>query len=109
MQTTVERELDLLDFIGDSAAEEPDHHLSPEEADVIFAMAEGEMKPLLRKMRRDAFVQNTLEALCWMCILASVVGMMYQLITYPHTLIVLYTKAIPTSTTATLDLASRTP
>src|SRR5690242_6955008 len=88
-------------------AESTVEHLSAAEAEAIFQREEAALQPLLRRMRRDTFVQNTLEVVCWLCILASLVGIVYQLITYPHTLIILYTKAIPASTTATLDLPTR--
>ena len=88
-------------------AESAVEHLSAEEAEAIFQREEAAIQPLFRKMKRDTFIQNTLEVLCWMCIVASLVGMVYQLVTFPHTLILLYTKAIPATTTAPLDLPTR--
>jgi hypothetical protein len=58
MQTT-EQDLDVVSPAA--ATEEPDYHLTPAEADEIFRLAEAEIKPLLRKMRRGALVQNMLE------------------------------------------------
>mgnify|MGYP001217602449 CR=1 FL=1 len=38
----------------------------------------------------------------------SYMGIVWQCITYPHTLVILYTKAIPASVTITLDVPTRT-
>jgi hypothetical protein len=107
MQTQTEQDLDLA-VSPTAVTEELDTHLTSEEADVIFQMAEAEIKPLLRKMRRETFVQNMLEVFCWIGILGSIIAMIYQTITYPHTLVVLFTKAQAASVTATLDLPTRT-
>jgi hypothetical protein len=106
MQTTAHE----LDGAGYPASTEPDldTHLTPEEADAIFTLAEAEIQPILRKMGRERFVGWVQGGLCVSLILFSLGGIVWQCITYPHTLIVLYTKARPASITATLDVPTRT-
>jgi hypothetical protein len=102
----------LLDTDIDRMVEKFDRNgsvpLTTIEAEEIFTLAEAEIKPLLRKMRRDNFLQNTLEVFSWLCIVASMVGIVYQLLTFPHTFIILYTRTIPAHVTTTLDLPTRT-
>lgn len=106
MQTT---EQDLAVPVSPASNQpEIDNHLTQEEADLIFKRAEEEIKPILRKLRRERFFQNALEVFCWLGILGSIVGMVYQIITYPHTLVVLYTRAKPASITTMLDLPTPT-
>jgi hypothetical protein len=95
---------------GSPATTEPalEMHLTPEEADAIFALAEAEIQPLLRKMSRDRFIGWVQVVLCVSLILFSLGGIVWQCITYPHTLIVLYAKATPASITATFDMPTRT-
>jgi len=84
-----------------------DAHLTPEEADAIFTRAEAEIQPILRKMRRERFIGWVQGFLCVSLILFSLGGIVWQCLTYPHTLIVLYAKAKPASITATLDVPTR--
>ena len=69
--------------------------LTKDEVDAIFQRAEAKLQPIIRKMRRTLFWQKTGEVVCWVGMVASLVGMVYQVITYPHTLVILYTPARP--------------
>lgn len=83
-------------------------HLTPEEADEIFKLAEEEIQPILRKLRTDRFTGWVQGFLCVSLILFSIAGIVWQCITCPHTLVVLYVKAQPASITARLDVPTRT-
>ena len=117
MHTQTERHLDRAiapDLFEQDEYPDPDHScepLTPEEADEIFRLAEAELQPMLeqlRRWRRKDLMYGLAEFLCFCIFLFSLGGIVWQCITYPHTLVVLYTKAIPFSTTATLALPTRT-
>src|SRR6266849_788103 len=81
-----------------------------DDPDQIFirAVAEIDTQPL--KIKSEPF---TIGEVFEICLLVSVLclsfmGIIWQCITYPHTLVVLYTKAKPASLTTTLDLPTRT-
>src|SRR5690242_8740638 len=102
---TIEQELDQLDRVSPTSASEPDQHLSPEEAEEIFRRAEAEIQPILRSLRKQSrheFLYGLAEVCCFCLFLFSLGGIVWQCITYPHTLVVLSTRAIPATTTATL-------
>lgn len=85
-------------------------HLTEAEAEEIFRQAEAEIQPMLanyRRWKRKDVLYGLAEVLCFCLFLSSLAGIFWQCLTYPHTLIILYTKAISATTTATLDLAPR--
>lgn len=96
----------------DSLLERIDHNgnipLTEQEVDKIFAEAVAELQPLLRKMRRDSFFEIAEMVVCFCVILGAYAGILYQCITFPHTLVILYTKATSASITATLNVPVRT-
>ncbi len=99
-------------FNIDSLLESIDHNgnrpLTEQEADQIFAEAEQELQPLLRKMRRDDFFEIAEMVLCFCVILGAYAGILYQCLTFPHTLVILYAKTTPATISATLDIPTRT-
>ena len=105
MQTT-DQSLDVA--VSPATTQDIDAHLTPEEADAILQQAEAEIQPLLRKMRKDRFTGWIQGVVCVSLILFSMGGIVWQCITYPHMLVVLFTKAKPASITAMLDVPTRT-
>lgn len=83
--------------------------LTQAEADEIFAQAVAELDTQPLKIKDEPFtIGEVLEVVFLVSVLCfSFVGIVWQCITYPHTLVVLYTKAIPASITATLDVPTR--
>lgn len=88
--------------------ERPAEHLTEAEVEEIFKREEAAIQPLLRKMRRERFFEIAEMVLCFCVLCGAYAGIIWQCITYPHTLIFLYTKAIPASIATTLDLSTRT-
>jgi hypothetical protein len=75
----------------------------------VRAVAEIDTQPLtLPKKQVNLFWQNVLEILVCLGMVGSLIGLVYQVITYPHTLVILYAKEYPASITATLDVPTRT-
>jgi len=83
--------------------------LAQAEADEIFAQAVAELDTQPLKVKDEPFTfSEVLEVVILVSVLCfSFMGIVWQCITYPHTLVVLYTKAIPASITATLDVPTR--
>jgi hypothetical protein len=85
-----------------------------DDPDVIFAKAVAEIdtQPLVQVKRRrtGAFtLADVLEGMFLMSVLlVGFFGILWQCITFPHTLVIVYVKANPASITATLDLPTRT-
>jgi hypothetical protein len=83
-----------------------------DDPDKIFlnAVAEIDTQPLVKK--RKPSVINFIDILqiffCSSLILCGMVGMVWQAITYPHTLVILYTVEKPANLTTTLDVPTRT-
>lgn len=91
--------------------ERPADHLTEAEAEDIFRLAEEEIQPILRdfkKWRRKDLLYGLAEFLCFCIFLSSLAGIVWQCITYPHTLVLLYTQARPATITTPLDLPTRT-
>src|SRR5712692_1249165 len=115
MQTTQneERELQVAPAGPESQAWQNVPLTQDDESDdpdqmFIRAVAEIDTQPL--KIKSEPF---TIGEVFEICLLVSVLclsfmGIIWQCITYPHTLVVLYTKAKPASLTTTLDLPTRT-
>ena len=84
--------------------------LTQKEAEEIFAQAVAELdtQPLLKKRERVTIGDLLELSFDLGVILFFLLGSIYLAITCPHTLIILYTKAIPASITATLDVPTRT-
>ena len=85
-------------------------HLTEEEIEAIFKREEAAIQPMLesyRRWKRKDLLYALAEFMCFCIFLSSLAGIVWQCITYPHTLVILYTKAIPASTTATLDFPTR--
>ena len=76
----------------------------------IRAVAEIETQPLPgRKRTGSVIIADVLQTVfCVSLIGIGLFGIIWQCITYPHTLVVLYTRAIPAHVTTTLDLQTRT-
>lgn len=74
----------------------------------IRAVAEIDTQPL--KVKHEPFSIGEVLEICFLVFVLcfSFMGIVWQCITYPHTLVFLYTKAIPASITTTLDLQTRT-
>src|SRR5690349_21623896 len=86
-------------------------HLAEAEAEAIFKREEAAIQPLLesyRRWKRKDFLHGLAELFCCCLFLSSLGGMVWQCVTYPHTLVLLSTKAIPAHVTTTLDLPTRT-
>lgn len=81
-----------------------------DDPDAIFirAVAEIDTQPL--NIKREPFTIGGMLEIGFLVgvLLFGLVGSMYLAITYPHTLVVLFTKAKPASITATLDVSTRT-
>src|SRR5713226_9136409 len=83
-----------------------------DDPDEIFlnAVAEIDTQPLVKK--RKAIVINFIDLVqlffCSSLILCGMAGMIWQAITYPHTLVILYTVEKPASITTNLDIPTRT-
>jgi hypothetical protein len=81
----------------------------PEEI-FLNAIAEIDTQPLVKK--RKPLVMNFIDVLqvffCSSLILVSFAGIIWQCITYPHTLVILYTVEKPANLTTTLDVPTRT-
>src|SRR5689334_5188809 len=74
------------------ALPQPDESDDPEQI-FVRAIAEIETQPLtLPKKRVNLFWQNVFEILVCLEIVGSLIGLVYQIITYPHTLVILYAK-----------------
>lgn len=82
--------------------------LTPEEAEEIFAKAVAEIST--QPLKEEPFtIGEVLEVVFLVFIMVGwLVGTIYMCITYPHTLVVLYTPAKHASITATLDVPTRT-
>lgn len=74
----------------------------------LRAVAEIDTQPL--KVKDEPFTIGEVLEVCLLVgvLCLSFMGIIWQCITYPHTLVVLYTKAIPASLTTTLALPTRT-
>jgi hypothetical protein len=81
-----------------------------DDPEIIFAKAVAEIdtQPLAKKPGPYSIVFFLQDAFCLTMILLGLGGIIWQCITYPHILVVLYTKATPASITTTLDLPTRT-
>lgn len=83
-----------------------------DDTDVIFvkAVAEIDTQPLpKRKGTGTITIADMLQAIfCVSLIGISLFGIVWQVITYPHTLVVLYAREKPTSITTTLPIPTRT-
>src|SRR6266851_9100062 len=83
-----------------------------DDPDEIFlnAVAEIDTQPLVKK--RKPIVINIIDIVqiffCSSLILCGMVGMVWQCITYPHTLVILYTVEKPANLTTILDIPTRT-
>src|SRR6266852_357060 len=83
-----------------------------DDPDEIFlnAVAEIDTQPLVKK--RKPLVMNFIDLVqlffCSSLILCGMVGMVWQAITYPHMLVILYTVEKPANLTTTLDIPTRT-
>ena len=81
-----------------------------EEPEIIFqkAVAEINTQPLGKKS--EPFTMGEIFEIVFLVSVLGVsfVGIIWQCITYPHTLVILYTKAIPASVTTTLHVPTRT-
>ncbi len=115
MQTTQneERELQVAPADPESQALQNVPLTQDDESDdpdqiFIRAVAEIDTQPL--KIKSEPFTISEVFEICllvsFLCL--SFMGIIWQCITYPHTLVVLYTKAKPASLTTTLDLPTRT-
>ena len=92
-------------------AERPAEHLTAAEAEDIFRQAEAEIEPILRdykRWRRHDFLYGLAELVCFCLFLSSLAGIVWQCITYPHTLVMLSTRAIPATLTTRLAVPTRT-
>jgi hypothetical protein len=83
-----------------------------DDPDEIFlnAVAEIDTQPLI-KVKKPLVIQFTDILQLFFCsslIVCAVIGILYQAITYPHTLVVLFTQARPAQITTTLDVPTRT-
>ena len=83
--------------------------LTQKEAEEIFAQAVAELdtQPLLKTGARVTIGDILELSFDLAVVLFFLLGSIYLAITYPHTLIILYTKAIPAHLTATLDVPTR--
>src|SRR5579859_2015370 len=88
-----------------SPAQEEDED-DPEQI-FIRAVAEIDTQPLVRKKRNYSFRHFVEDVFCLSMIFMGVAGIIWQCITYPHMLIILYEKAMPAQVTTTLDLPIR--
>lgn len=83
-----------------------------DDPDEIFlnAVAEIDTQPLVtvRKPLVIHFIDVLQVFFCSCLILGSMAGLIWQAITYPHTLVILYAKETPASLTTTLDIPTRT-
>lgn len=86
---------------GNDDEDDPDHIF-------VRAVAEIDTQPLCTGKRESTTLADVLEiAFLVSVLLFGLLGSAYLAITYPHTLVVLFTKAKPASITATLDLPTR--
>ncbi len=83
-----------------------------DDPDEIFlnAVAEIDTQPLVtvRKPLVIHFIDVLQVFFCGCLILGSLAGIIWQAITYPHTLVILYAKEKPANLTTTLDIPTRT-
>src|SRR5713101_6114157 len=83
-----------------------------DDPDEIFlnAVAEIDTQPLVKKGKPIVihFIDIVQLFFCSSLILCGMAGMVWQAITYPHTLVILYTVEKPASITTTLDIPTRT-
>lgn len=81
-----------------------------DDPDQIFirAVAEIDTQPLLQKKARYTVAYFLQDALCLTMVCIGIAGIIWQCITYPHMLVVLFTKAHPASITTTLDVPTQT-
>lgn len=81
-----------------------------EDPDQIFqrAVAEIDTQPLGQKKARYSVASFLQDALCLAMVCLGIAGIIWQCIAYPHMLVVLFTKAQPTSITTPLDVPTRT-
>jgi len=90
----------------------PEGDTQDDDPDEIFlnAVAEIDTQPLVKK--RKPIVINIIDIVqiffCSSLILCGMVGMVWQCITYPHTLVILYTVEKPANLTTILDIPTRT-
>lgn len=95
----------------DTMVEQLDHNgstpLTPREADDIFKRAEQELRPLLQTMRRQRLLYWLQDFVCLSLIVFAMAGMVWQCLTYPHTLVILYARTYPATLTATLAVPTR--
>jgi len=73
----------------------------------VRAVAEIDTQPLLVKGEPFTFGEVVEIVLLISVLCFSFMGIVWQCITYPHTLVVLYTKAHPAQLTTTLDVSTR--
>jgi hypothetical protein len=116
MRTTDHDEMQLQGTAADPQSQPlPNVPLTQDEEsddpDVIFirAVVEIDTQPLPRRKRTETItITNVLQTVfCVSLIGIGLFGIVWQAITYPHTLVVLYTKAKPASITTMLDLRTR--
>ncbi len=103
--TPVDPESQPLQLVSQTQIDEND-----DDPEIIFAKAVAEIdtQPLPRKSEPFTFGEVIEICLLVFVLCFSMFGIIWQCITYPHTLVVLYTKAKPANITATLDLPTRT-
>lgn len=114
MQTTEENE---QQHVAPDPQSQPLQPVSPvqdedeDDPEVIFAKAVAEIdtQPLIHKKARSRYTLAYFfqDALCLILVFIGVAGIILQAITYPHTLVILYTKAHPASITTPLDVPTR--
>jgi hypothetical protein len=83
-------------------------HLMPAEADEIFKLAEAEIQPLLRKMRRERWTGRVQAAFCLCMMLTGIIGIVYEAINYPKTTVTLFPVERPVTLTTVLNVPLRT-
>ncbi len=88
----------------------PQADAQDDDPDTIFikAVAEIDTQPLLRRPMRLRWQDVFQSVFCLCLIVGSLAGMVYQLITYPKTLVILYAQEKPATLTTTLDIPTRT-
>jgi hypothetical protein len=74
----------------------------------LRAVAEIDTQPLPKQARAFTLVEMLEIVLLVSVLCMSLGGILWQCLTYPHTLVVLFTKATPASIATTLDLPTRT-
>jgi hypothetical protein len=76
---------------------------------LLRAVAEIDTQPLAASRKDEPFTIGELLEVCWLVgvLLVSFLGILWQCLTYPHTLVIVSAKTTPASITTTLALPTR--